>query len=372
MVYLNKMIKIKLALMVLSGFTACSDTEFTKTDVSRQAYTVYVGQVEILFVMDNSGSMSVEQAKMAQGFPNLVQGLDLAGLDYRIGIITTDVSSETRKLVNNGRLQNGNFLQFPNGEYYLTPQTKNIETEFLSTIKRPETLVCEQSNYDEDRCPSTDERGIYAAYLAVDGNKQNFFRKNGHLAIVFLSDEDVRGYGNSVDNLYPYRRPEALDYPENLLSAINTRLGRNTDVSAHAIVTDTKSCRAAQRQQGGNRNIHGVIGRFYMAMTNPNGPSLINSASGRTMGSYAQGQLVPGTIGSICSNDYVSELGSIKNVLSKAKSSERLRCKLIDPESLDVRIDSDYSWTLSENLDEIIFNPPLPPGKSFQIGYECP
>ncbi len=371
MMYLNKIIKIKLALIVLSGLTACSDTEFSKVDMSIQAYTVDVGQVDILFVVDNSGSMSVEQERMAESFPNFVEGLELAGLDYRIGIITTDVSSETRKLVNNGKLQNGNFLQFSNGDYYLTPKTKNIESQFRSTVKRKETLDCEESNYNKDRCPSDDERGIYSAFLAVDGNKRNFFRKNGHLSIIFLSDEDVRGHGNSLSQ-YPNRRPEALDYPENLFSAISTRLGRNTDVSVHAIVTDTVSCRAAQRGQGGNINIRGVIGEFYMAMTNPNNESLINSASGATIGSYAGGQLVPGVIGSICSNNYTSELGSIKDILSKTKSSERLKCKLIDAESLDVRLDSDYSWTLSENLDEIIFNPALPPGKSFALNYECP
>ncbi len=371
MMYLNKTLKLSLALLIMSVFTACSDTEFAKTDMSVQAYTVDVGQVDILFVVDNSGSMSTEQRRMANSFPNFVQGLDLAGLDYRIGIITTDVSSQTRQLVDNGRLQNGNFLKFPNGDYYLTPKSKNIESEFWSTIQRQETLDCENSGYNTNVCPSDDERGIYAAYLAVDNNKKSFFRKNGHLALIFLSDEDVRGFGNSSEQ-YPYRMPEALDYPENLLQVIETRLGKNTDVSAHAIVTDTESCKLAQRAQGGNSNIHGVIGSFYMSMTNPNNSSLISSVAGTTMGSYAGGQLVPGVVGSICSNDYVSELGSIKNVLSKTKSSERLRCKLIDSTSLDVRIDNAYSWSLSDSLDEIIFSPALPPGESFKLDYECP
>lgn len=371
MMYLNKIIKMSIPLMVLGFLTACSDTEFAKIDMAAQSYTVNVGQVDILFVVDNSGSMSTEQRRMANSFPNFVQGLDIAGLDYRIGIITTDVQSSTNPLVNNGALQNGNLIKFGNGSYYLTPSTRNIESQFGTAIQRQETLDCENNGYKASLCPSDDERGIYAAYLAVNGNKKSFFRKNGHLAIIFLSDEDVRGFGTSSEQ-YPYKMPEAMDYPENLLQIISTRLGANTDISAHAIVTDSNSCKASQMSQGGNSNIHGVIGNFYMAMTNPNNSSLISSVSGAKMSDYAGGQLVQGVVGSICSSDYVSELGSIKSILSKTKSSERLRCALIDADSLDVRIDSNYTWTLSTDLDEITFSPALPPGKSFKLEYECP
>lgn len=365
---LKEMIILSFAIAAFSGITACSDTEFTKTDTTQQRYTVNVGQVDILFVVDNSGSMSTEQRRMANSFPNFVQGLDLAGLDYRIGIITTDIMPENHPDYNGEALRNGNLLQFPNGDYYLTPSTRNIETEFANTVQRQETLDCENSNYTI--CPSDDERGIYAARIAVLENKKDFFRENGHLALVFLSDEDVRGFGVSSDQ-YPYRMPEPKDYPENLLSVIETKLGANTDVSAHAIVADSLSCVNQQRGQGGNANIHGALGSFYMSMTGPLNQSIIDGTPGVTMASFAGGQLVQGTIGSICASDYVSELGSIKAVLSKTKSSERLRCPLIAASDIDVRIDSGYTWELNSNMDEITFTPALPPGKSFKLEYEC-
>jgi hypothetical protein len=366
---LYKINKIALSMLILSYFTACSDTEFRKSDTSLESYHVNVGQVDILFVVDNSGSMSAEQRRMADSFPNFVQGLDLAGLDYRIGIITTDVESRDNPLVNQGKLQNGNFIQFSNGDYYLTPSTDGIEAQFRGAIERPETEICENSGYRD--CPSDDERGIYSAYLAINANKQSFFRKDGHLALIFLTDEDVRGFGTREEQ-YPYKLPEALDYPENLFKVISTRLGQSTDVSVHAIITDTEQCRAAQMMQGGSSNIHGVIGSFYRSMTSPTNPSIIEPGSGLLMGDFASGQLVQGTVGSICSNDYVQELGSIKNVLSKTKSSERLRCSLISESDLDVRIDNDYVWELSENRREITFSPALPPGESFKLEYECP
>jgi hypothetical protein len=49
-------------------------------------------EVDILFVIDNSGSMAEEQAKLALAIPSLVGVLESAGsaVDYRIGVTTTD------------------------------------------------------------------------------------------------------------------------------------------------------------------------------------------------------------------------------------------------------------------------------------------
>ncbi len=59
-------------------------TTFLRLDLNRD--------VDILFVLDNSGSMSEEQARLARNFPAFVDRLDGMGADYRIGITTTDVA----------------------------------------------------------------------------------------------------------------------------------------------------------------------------------------------------------------------------------------------------------------------------------------
>lgn len=359
--------KVGLLFMVLSLFTACSKTEFSRRNLESQSFTVRVGQVDILFVVDNSGSMSEEQRRMADSFPNFVEGLELSGLDYRIGIVTTDIESQTNPQVNNAVLQNGNLIKFPDGSSFLTPESQNIESQFRATIQRQETQTCENSGFRSEFCPSDDERGVYAAYLAVNANKADFFRENGHVAFVFLSDEDVRGAGL---NNHPFRLPEALDYPENLIQVVRTRLGNNTIMSAHAIVTDSESCRQQQLAQGGNNNIHGVIGQFYINMANSQSQSLINN-SGLTLSTFSQGQLGQGVVGSICSRDYVSELGSIRSLLSETRKTETIKCRILEAESVKVEIDDAFSWTVSEDLQQVIFEPALPPGTQFEIEYEC-
>jgi hypothetical protein len=45
---------------------------------------------DVLFVVDNSCSMGEEQASMAANFPVFVDIVELVGLDYRLGVVTTD------------------------------------------------------------------------------------------------------------------------------------------------------------------------------------------------------------------------------------------------------------------------------------------
>ncbi|MCY1061946.1 vWA domain-containing protein [Nannocystis sp. SCPEA4] len=48
------------------------------------------GDVDILFVIDNSGSMAEEQARLARNFEAFARRLDQMGAHYRIGVTTTD------------------------------------------------------------------------------------------------------------------------------------------------------------------------------------------------------------------------------------------------------------------------------------------
>jgi hypothetical protein len=64
--------------------------------------------VDILFVIDNSGSMAEEQARLARNFPAFVARLEDMGADYRIGITTTDVKHPGCQ--NGATPENGNLV----------------------------------------------------------------------------------------------------------------------------------------------------------------------------------------------------------------------------------------------------------------------
>ena len=76
--------------------TGTFDTE--QTDV----FTQLSGQmVDILFVVDDSGSMGEEQSNLAANFSALMQEANQWGIDFQMGVITMDIKKDSAS----GKLQ---------------------------------------------------------------------------------------------------------------------------------------------------------------------------------------------------------------------------------------------------------------------------
>lgn len=77
------------------------------------------GEVDILFVVDDSCSMSDEQVALGRNFNSFIQHATTTGADFRLGVTTTDTFTIS------GQLQGG----------YLTPTTPNLNSEFARRAK---------------------------------------------------------------------------------------------------------------------------------------------------------------------------------------------------------------------------------------------
>ncbi|MFZ3229502.1 MAG: hypothetical protein WA160_04805 [Pseudobdellovibrio sp.] len=166
-----------------------------------QNFEVGSGKVDILFISDNSASMSVIQAAIAQKFSGFIQNLDNKKIDYHVAITTTDVESvKTKKLTT-----------FANGLTYLSNSDSNRINYFSAAIVRTDTIACEsfiggmfntygtsfQSRTDYGtgyltNCASPDTRGIYTGNLVVSENADSFIRTDANLNIILISNDDVR------------------------------------------------------------------------------------------------------------------------------------------------------------------------------------
>ncbi len=51
-------------------------------------------RVDVLWIIDDTGSMAAEQARLADSFEVFVQGLDALEIDFQLGVVTTDMSGE--------------------------------------------------------------------------------------------------------------------------------------------------------------------------------------------------------------------------------------------------------------------------------------
>jgi hypothetical protein len=83
--------------VLLVGLAACNNHPIKPVEASGAAVPLEAlpldvnRKVDVLLVLDNSGSMGEEQANLAANFGPFIDRLEAAGADYRIGITTTDV-----------------------------------------------------------------------------------------------------------------------------------------------------------------------------------------------------------------------------------------------------------------------------------------
>ncbi len=140
-------------------------------------------EVDILFVVDDSCSMDPYQTALGQNFRDFVQFAEAQGLDYHMGVTTTDTTNRVggRLLPIDGAAQNR----------IVTPRS----------VPSPDTVF--QQNAVAGISGSATERGFEGAYLAltpphVFGHNAGFLRAEAVLSIVFVSDEPEQST-NTVD-----------------------------------------------------------------------------------------------------------------------------------------------------------------------------
>jgi hypothetical protein len=126
-------------------------------------------QVDILWVVDNSCSMLEEQTGVATNFPVFMDFFLGSGLDYHIGVVSTDMMNDNES----GKLITANNLR------WITPETPN-----------PEEVFAAMSQLGTGG--SGDEQGVLAAYAAfelqTDWN-EGFFRDDAAVHVITVSDE---------------------------------------------------------------------------------------------------------------------------------------------------------------------------------------
>lgn len=339
-------------------------------------YNIKIGQgkVDILFVNDNSASMSFEQTKMAQRFANFIQNLDALKVDYRIAITTTDIETTTnpaRAINQNGALQNGRLVAFGDGSKFLTPASANRVNLFNTQMTRPETLQCEnfirnylaqygpnsrntqdyQGKYMQN-CPSTDERGVYAANLTILNNYDSFLRSDANLTVILLTDEDARSEQYAMGN--PNYPLESLDQPSTFVSNMTTQYPGKI-WNFHSFIVRDQTCKTQQSNQIidslGRPVVEGSFGNLYSQFN-----LQLRDDSNRPRGLMLD----------ICASDYTSALGEISTNIGSQLKEYALKCS--DPAALSITPAS-IRWTKTGST--IHFTEPIAPGTDVSISYKC-
>jgi hypothetical protein len=252
--------------------------------------TAGCGKMDLLFVIDNSGSMSEEQENLASNFPRVIGVLDAlkgGGIDYRVGVTTTSIGAALAGIPflmstsENGALLQTNDMQQP----WLSRGEPNLAERFtaLATV---------------GTSGSGKEQPLRAALAAVSeplttGSNAGFLRPDALTAIVVLTDEDDSSSApemlDPVLMLFPVPGSElpVADFVKGFDSA---RGGRGNWASAVIAGDKMEGCESAFGEANyGERLVD------FVSQTGPNA-----------------------VLGSICQGDLAGELDKALNVFASA------------------------------------------------------
>lgn len=174
------MFKKLVQIVIATALVGCgNNAKFGMADQSQSfgQKILYNTQVDLLLVVDNSGSMGAKQAQLANSFAGFIDYLVASQFDFRIAITTMDMSSGGAR---------GNFVGTPK---VLSRSTPNLRNTFISNM-----------NLGTNGSDLT--RGLEALESALSDSKLNgvnsgFYRPEALLAVIFMSDENDNDGDNS-------------------------------------------------------------------------------------------------------------------------------------------------------------------------------
>jgi len=146
-------------------------------------------KIDVLFCIDNSGSMSDNQRILADSFRGFINGFANAGLDYHIGIITSDVDSTnssywSARLPQYQGANRGRLLTRYSSDRFLTPQTSGLVSKF------EDNALVGIKGSGREQCLNSFLYAMEDSALRSGGWNHGFFREDSLLSFVIVSDEN--------------------------------------------------------------------------------------------------------------------------------------------------------------------------------------
>lgn len=315
-------------------------------------------KVDILLVIDDSGSMKTDQLKLASKLSGFASQLEsqTVPMDWQMCVTVT----RDQKL-SDGKYYWGASVNWEGytpvsgtPRFVLKKGTSGLNDIFTKTINAIGAGVA----------GSGDERGIKAAYHHFYNGEpgaagaSGCYRKDAAVAVIVITDEDERSVGgdcsriksNMNEDPATCRALETTDMPNTLLTQAKSMFGANVRFTFNSIVVADSSCEATQDatadEKGDRAPSH--QGTKYMEMS----------------------RLTNGGIGSICAADFSTNLNVFKDKILNSLSSLTLECAPISG-TLSVAIDGVATTAYTLTGATLKFNNAVVEGKRVTMTYQC-
>lgn len=254
--------------------------------VSQNIDVLVNNKADIVVVIDNSGSMKIEQQNMAARFATFLDQLN--GLDWRVAIVTTDMENDADK-------KDGRFLKFDSAAlnsatdvYFIDSSMPlaSAKISFSKTIQRPAT---EGSGQEQGIAASLRaiRRSQDAESVAASAPNRAFFRTDAVLNVVVVTDaNETNRSGTQPQNT-----------PQFWFNSVRT-LWPTKPFSFSSIIV--RSGDIACLNSAGNEG----YGTSYEKLS----------------------QLTGGIIGTVCASDYGSQLTQMAQSVANLRRTVSLNC----------------------------------------------
>ena len=339
--------------MLAISLLACSEVSFEGESLKlvEKEIDVILG-VDVLFILDNSGSMAEEHRNLSEkinGFLQIVKHLD-----YRVAVTTTDVS--------NRRLEGRDGSLMPmheENEIYHVDTSYPIES---AQVLLGSTFVSVGTS------GSAEERGIVAAYRTLeryagqpkvlslrDQKVKSFFRPRAHLVMVVITDSNEPQDWNRKG------------LPRALLSYKKSIWPEKTFLWNSIVV------------RGG---LKGEADHYEPELKSSLEDDVLCRKQGEAFGvQYTRLSLLTnGIIGSVCSSNYAVQLKNIADRVVEVQKTVQLSChpQLASENTalVEVLVEVDGQWQPYTNKytvqgRNLIFDGPHLPEGRYKFKYSC-
>lgn len=214
-----------------------SDNTLAKLDADDAFFQVEAGKVDVLLVVDNSGSMQPYQEKLSTNFENFLEYFT-GFVDYRIGVITSTIENPSAA----GACSQADIDAIPDGGELVGGTW--ISAEDADGAERFADLV------QVGTCGGGYEMGLETALLALtppmanDAN-EGFLREDAYLSIIFVTDEEDSSPGTTNEYINAFRDVKGVT-------------ARDVFNASALVVTDEADCTEEQLDAGASENIRMV------------------------------------------------------------------------------------------------------------------
>ncbi|MDZ4676203.1 MAG: hypothetical protein SGI74_01730 [Oligoflexia bacterium] len=314
-------------------------------DSFKQSRGIFNNQLDILWVIDNSGSMSPYQQNLVNNFNSFIANFRTKGYDFKISVTTTQAYLANQAHQNNqliAKFRDGTDQTSHTGIFTILPTTPNMNNVFVV-------------NATQGTSGTGDERAFESFKETLNSpTNAGFLRSQSFLAVIILSDEDdfsgvTRCQGCGASRSYS---ASSLDSVNSYVSYLDT-LTRSTAPMRRYNVSNISVTTASCQQQYASTG--SIMGTRYMELT----------------------AATDGVSGSLCDSSYAGTLDAIQAKITELSTQFYLeRIPQVDTirvkvNGVNIAQNATNGWVYNSGPNSIVFRgSAIPPQDStIEINY---